>query len=60
MLEQKIIRSIELEKADKDQDASYSAKNTLLYDIAFISKDSKGRRVEVEPASGTVKVDIEF
>ncbi|MBR0383057.1 MAG: hypothetical protein IJH71_11565, partial [Eubacterium sp.] len=49
-----------LGNADKNRNASYNDENTLLYDIAFISNDSKGRRIEVEPAAGTVKVDIEF
>ena len=39
---------------------NYSESNTLLYDIAFIRKNSDGTEVEYEPEEGSVRVKAEF
>ena len=44
-----------MEALNKNSDSKYNAKNTLLYDVAFM-KDG----VEIQPESGTVSVTFEF
>ncbi|WP_317313405.1 hypothetical protein [Absicoccus porci] len=38
----------------------YSEKNTLLYDIAFYHVDENQKRVEVQPADGSVTINVSF
>ena len=45
---------------DAGEEDAYTSENTLLYDIAFLAKDADGKIVEIQPASGSVKVQFEF
>ena len=45
---------------DAGEEDAYTSDNTLLYDIAFLAKDADGKIVEIQPASGSVKVQFEF
>ena len=38
----------------------HNEKNTLLYDVAFLTHDADGNEVEVQPAEGSVSVSFEF
>lgn len=42
----------------EDEEESYTEENTLLYDIAFYTDDTKDE--EIEPKDGSVKVAVEF
>ena len=44
-----------------EENPSYTAQNTLLYDVAFMTTDSEtGEATEVQPTSGAVTVRFEF
>lgn len=45
---------------DAGEEDAFTADNTLLYDVAFLVKDDDGKVVEVQPESGSVKVQFEF
>lgn len=44
---------------DASEQGKHTEQNTLLYDVAFIV-EKDGKKVEVEPADGKVKVQFEF
>lgn len=41
-------------------ESAYTQDNTLLYDVAFIWTDKAGKVVELEPESGSVKLEFSF
>ena len=55
-----------LNGSETTDDSTYTADNTLLYDIAFmypeLGEDGQptGKTVEFEPADGTVKIEIQY
>ena len=48
-----------LNNVTNEQD-KYTDKNTLLYDVAFLTTGEDGKDVEVQPDEGSVKVSFEF
>ncbi len=59
LLEEEAERYLEALNSNRDEDTTeYTAENTLLYDIAFYTDESKSE--EIEPEEGSVTVSFEF